>query len=239
MNVQPQNAGGYGSPQQQKSVYSVAPQRYQALTRGHKRTSRWAGVVGLNLMSLGASVIISTIVVSAIVAIFAGISSSADGNSGLRGFDEFLGQFGAPLVFAAAGLIGAVIFVVGMLSSVAILRAGEVHRPWAITWSAFAISLPVLGVVNTVYWVVGQVVQMAGVFAVLVPTFDSGFAGGGNPVGLPFGMSVESSVVISLVIAAVGLLVAIIVIGVIGSLAWWWMAHAFRVRVPVAGASGD
>ena len=52
-------------------------------------------------------------------------------------------------------------------------------------------------------------------------------------------MSLESSVVISLGIAAVGLLVAIIVIGVIGSLAWWWMAHAFRVRVPVTGGSGD
>ena len=234
MNVQPQNAGGYGSPQQQKSVYSVAPQRYQALTRGHKRTSRWAGVVGLNLMSLGASVIIATILVSVVIVIFARISSSAAGSSGLRGFDEVLGQVAAPLVFAAVGLIGAVIFVVGMLSSVAILRAGEVHRPWAITWSAFAISIPVLWVVNTVSWVVGQVVQMAGVFAFLGPTFGSGFAGEGNP-GLPFGMSLESSVVI----AAVGLLVAIIVIGVIGALAWWWMAHAFRVRVPVTGGGGD
>lgn len=238
MSVQPQDSGGYGSPQLQNPVYSVPPPRYEALTRGHKRRSRWAGVVGLNLMSLGASVIIATIVVSVVIAVFAGISASADANSGLSGFAD-LGQVGAPLVFVAVGLIGAVIFVVGMLSSVAILRAGRVHRPWAITWSAFAVSIPVLFVVNTLSWVLGQVVETAGTFAILGRTFDSGIAGEGNPGGLPFGLSLESSVIISLVVAAVGLLVVIIVIGVIGSLAWWWMAHAFRVRVPAAGGSGD
>lgn len=216
-------------------IYYTAPQRFEPLDRRAKRASFWAGAVGLNFMSAGASVLVATVLVGAALALFAGFSASATENSGLQGFDEFLGQVGAPILFLAAVLAGVVIFAIGMFASVGILKAGRVRRPWAVTWSAFAISLPVLWVVNGLAWIVGQFVATAGMFATFGTSFD-----GNSAESAPLGdaSSVDSAVITGIVIASVGFLLTVAVVGLIGWLAWWWMAHVFRLRVPITDASG-
>lgn len=215
---------GYGQAPAPYPVY-VAP-RYEPLSRRHRRAALWAGAVGLNILNLGAGVLTAAVVVGAFALLFASISASAGTGSGLQGFDEFLAESSAGLWLLLAGVVGLVIAAVGLLTSVGILSAGGVRRPWAVTWSAFGISVPLLVIGNFIAGFAIQAVSTLTFFAVLAPLFD----GGSEPD--------PGAGATGLVVGLVALVVAVVLVALVGALAWWWMAHAFRERVPVPSAIG-
>lgn len=197
---------------------------YEGLNRRQKRSALWAGALGLILMNFGAGTLLAVLVVGTLAVAFAGFSASADLTSGLRGFDEFLLESNGLLWIAGAGVVGLVIFAVGSFVSVTILRTGGVPRAWAVTWSAFGISIPAVAVLNGIGGVIGQIVVVVNNAAA-----SSGGATVDSTQGGP-----DAAPLTALLVALV--IVGVALVGLIGALAWWWMAHAFRPRVPVSGA---
>ena len=195
---------------------------YAGLDGRRKRASFWAGFVGLNLMNLGSGLVLVALLIGLFVALFAGISASAEPDSGLRGFDEFATEYGLPLWLLGGAVLGLILFAAGMLASVGILRGARVRRPWAVTWAAFGVTVPILFILNTIASTVGQFVGMLSTFGVVASA-----AQGGPPPD-------ETSIVTGVLIVLVYIVLSVALVGVIGWLAWWWMAHLFRERVPVS-----
>lgn len=195
---------------------------YAPLDRKHKRASFWAGFIGLNLLNLGGGIMLVTLLIGLFGALFAGISASAEVDSGLRGFDDFVTEYNLALWLLGGGVVGLILFVAGLLVSAGILRGARVRRPWAVTWAAFGVSVPVLFIVNTIASTIGQFV---GYFATFTSIFTAA-QGGSAPD--------ETSLVTGLVVVLVFVVLSIALVGVIGWLAWWWMAHVFRERVPIS-----
>ncbi len=195
---------------------------YAPLDRKHKRASFWAGFIGLNLLNLGSGLVLVALLVGLFVTLFAGISASAEPSSGLQGFDDFVSEYNLALWLIGAGVLGLIIFAAGLLVSVGILRGARVRRPWAVTWAAFGISVPVLFIVNTIASTIGQFVGYFATFS----TFFAAAQGGSAPD--------QASVATGVVVALVFVVLSIGLVGVVGWLAWWWMAHVFRERVPVS-----
>ena len=209
-----------GYPQPAVAPYAPRP-LYRGLERRQKRSAFWAGAVGLNLMSFGSGLVLLAALLGFIAAILGGYSDSAALDSGFRGFGSFLEDIGAPIWIIVGAVLGLVIFGAGMFASVAILQAGRVRRPWAVTWSAFGISIPVLFVINFVLSFFAQLIATAVTFAFV----GSAAAGVSNDDG---------SIAGAIALGVAGVILTIALVGVVGWLAWWWMAHAFRERVPVA-----
>ncbi|MFD3443626.1 hypothetical protein ACFDTO_03375 [Microbacteriaceae bacterium 4G12] len=137
-----------------------------------------------------------------------------------RGVFELLETINAPVWLAGAGLLGLVILVLGIFTSFWILRAHNVVRPWAVTWSSVGISIPALVIVSSVLSVLGQVVGTL--------SLSSLFPAPGATV--PDASAVGFGTGIALVV--VSFVVSLVVFAVVGALIWWWMAHALRRPAP-------
>lgn len=195
---------------------------YAPLDRKHKRASFWAGFFGLNLLNLGGGIVLVALLIGLFVALFAGISASAESGSGLQGFDEFATEYGLGLWLLGGAVVGLLVFAAGLLVSAGILRGARVRRPWAVTWAAFGVSVPVLFIVNTIASTIGQFV---GYFATFTSIFTAAQSGSAPDA---------TAIVPGVVVALVFVVLSIGLVGIIGWLAWWWMAHVFRERVPVS-----
>lgn len=217
-NASPYQPGYPGNPY-------ASPRPYRSLDRRQKSSAIKAGAIGLNLMSLGGSILFSSLLVGALAAAFAGYSDTSAPDSGLRGFGPFLEDLGAPALFGIAVVVGLLFVGAGMFLSVALLQRGGVDRPWAVTWSGFGVSVPAILLVNFVSSFLIQIVSMAGTFAL---------AGAGRGGTLPDELWIAAGIVF----AAITIIVGAVVVGIIGALAWWWMAHVFRVRIPTATGPG-
>ena len=230
----------YGNPQYGQSEYGQQPphrqpsggQQYGAvparppappLQPRQKRGAFVAGAVSLTLVNLGGSMLLAAIILGVILAFFSALltaaSRGADGvriDPQARAVLDLLETVNAPAWLLGAGLLGLVILVLGVFTSFWILRAHDVVRPWAVTWSAIGISIPALAIVSSVLSVLGQVVGTL--------SLSSLFPAPGAAV--PDATAVGLGTGIALVV--VSLVVSLVVFAVVGALIWWWMAHALR-----------
>jgi len=110
--------------------------------------------------------------------------------------------------------------VLGVFTSFWILRAHDVVRPWAVTWSSIGISIPALAIVSSVLSVLGQVVGTLSLSS-LFPAPGAAVPDA-TAVGLGTGIA----------LAVVSLVVSLVVFAAVGALIWWWMAHALRRPTP-------
>lgn len=220
-----QPASPYGAAAPTPQPYSARPTGYRAarppLSAREKRGAFWAGAVGFNFLTLGFLLVVVPLVIGAFGAFFAllfdQISRSGDELS--TGYLVVSGVF-ASFDFGVLAIIGLIIVVVGLaimigalFASRSILRSNGVSRPWAVTWAGAGIAI-------VAYWVVGW-----------IPAFALQFLSGALTVAGLDGWTNFGTT------GLIGFLLAIAVNAVIGWLAWWWMAHAFRAAAPVAAAT--
>lgn len=186
--------------------------RRPPLTARAKRGTFWAGAVGFNLLTLGFTFVIVPIAVALLGVFFAAIIDqiSRTNDQLSTGFLAIRGFF-LSLDFGLFAIIGVAVVVVGLaimagalLASRAILRAHRVHRPSAVTWAGAGIAIVASWFLG---WIPGLIVQLLS--AALSRSGLDGFA-------------------TAITAGSVGLILGIAMTAVMGWLAWWWMAHAFR-----------
>lgn len=213
----------YGAPGPQP--YAAQPPAYRvvrpSLPAREKRGAFWAGAVGFNLLTLGFLLVVVPLVIGAFGAFFAllfrQISNSGDELS--TGFLAVRGFF-ASFDFGIIAILGLVVVVIGLaimtaalFASRAILHANGVVRAWAVTWAGAGIAI-------VAYWVLGWIPTL------LIQFLSGALANAGLEGWANFGTT-----------GLIGFVLAIAVNAVIGWLAWWWMAHAFRAAAPIAAAT--
>ena len=125
----------------------------------------------------------------------------------------------------AAVIAGIIIWILGYLSSLWILRGHKVHRPVAVTWSALGVAIVATFVISAV---TSPLVNLTTMFTPNVDVPE----GLGDPGGLDALRDFDFTPFIAL--ALVGGLIGLLVNAVIGLLSWWWMAHALRERPALA-----
>ncbi|WP_460948182.1 hypothetical protein [Okibacterium endophyticum] len=234
---QPQPAYGqqpvYGQPQYQQPQYqqpAYGQQRYPAyqqppvyqvplrqprppLTSKAKRGAMLAGALGFTLMTIGFTIAMIPLAIAMIVALFASFFGFLTAASTDREWADVMGEwFGVGieaswLVFVIFVVIGIVIWVLGYLVSILILKGHGIERRAAITWSG-------LGIAVVVWWLVSTVITPFS--GILVPVISVG-NGEFNPDG---------AVGVGIVLAVL----AVVLAAGLGLLSWWWMAHAMRPR---------
>ncbi len=201
---------------------AVAPRRPPLADR-EKKGAFWAGAVGFNLLTLGFTLVVVPLVVGAFGALFAllfeQIARSGDELS--TGFLAGRGFF-ASFDYGIIAIIGLIIVIVGLAIMIAalflsksILRSNGVPRPWAVTWAGAGIAI-------VAYWVVGWVPTL------VLQSLSSALAAAGLDGWANFGTT-----------GLIGFVLAIAVNAIIGWLAWWWMAHAFRATAPAGSATAS
>lgn len=218
----------YGQPHYQPPSSARAPAA-PPLQPGQKRGAFWAGLVSLNLINFGGSLLLASVFFGLILAFVTAIirASSSDGTVGTldpetREFLNTVEGFDPTLWIIGAALLGVLILVLGVFSSYWILSACRVARPWAVTWSSIGISIPVLLLLSFASSVVSQFVATLA-FASAIAETD-----GSLPDFVATGLGT------GIVLTALGFIVSIALVGVVGWLIWWWMAHAFRARTTPA-----
>jgi hypothetical protein len=187
------------------------------LSARQKRSSRWAGIVGFNLLSLGWALIIAPVVLALFAAVFTFIlgqwgsteASSTNGFAQVRSFVDAQNVAAWVLPLLAVALLGVGIWALGIFVSGRILKSRAVKHPWGVTWAAAGIAIVASSILS---WIGGTIVKIA---SVMLFTGEAQF----------------STFVVSGIIA---LVVTITVNTVIGWLAWWWMAHVLRSVHPIA-----
>ncbi|MFP7759849.1 hypothetical protein [Marisediminicola sp. LYQ85] len=201
------------------------------LSKRHKRGAFWAGFVGLNLVSLGGSLLVSAAGVAAFVAFLSAamdstgsssLPSSPDASASQDGFAEAIDSIDLWAWLTIAALVGFAVVALGVIASGLILRGRGVRKPWAVTWSSIGISLPVLVVIGFVGATVAQFVGVAASIAAF-----SSMTTSAAPAGSPEG-DLTAALTAALATGAVGLVFSVIVVGIAGWLIWWWMTHVFR-----------
>lgn len=217
----PQPASPYGASQAAPQPYpgqpyAAQPPMYRAarppLSARERRGAFWAGAVGFNVLTLGFLLVAVPLVVGAFGAFFAFLFEqiARSGDELSTGFLAVRGFF-ASFDFGIVAIIGLVIVVVGLaimaaalLVSRSILRSHGTARPGAVTWAGAGIAI-------VAYWVVGWIPTL------VIQLLSSALTAAGLDGWTNLGAT-----------GLLGFLLAIAVNAVIGWLAWWWMAHAFR-----------
>jgi hypothetical protein len=166
-------------------------------------------VIGFLMFTIGWALVAGVAVIAFILTLLSFISDAADGST-MRSLHRFLvdAHLGSWVwVLVGAGVLGLILVVFSVLTSGWILKAHQVNHPWGVTWAG-------LGVAIVANWIVGGVVSIVSQVAGLWNT---------DPLGA--GAFIAYGVV--------GL-VSLVVVGAIGWLAWWWMAHALRPKPELA-----
>lgn len=189
-------------------VWSPPPVRAPLLPRA-RRGAALAGVIGFLMFSIGWAVIAGVSVILFIFTILSFVSDASD-DSSMRSLGRFLDE--AQLsnwvwVVVVVGVVGLILVVFSILTSGWILKAHQVNNPWGVTWAG-------LGIAIVANWILGGIVsvisQVAGMWS--NNSFGSAAFVGYGIFGL----------------------VSLVIVGVIGWLAWWWMAHALRPKAGLA-----
>jgi hypothetical protein len=201
-----------GTPPVVPAGYAPVAPRRPPLTGREKRGAVWAGIVGFNLLTLGFWIFILPFALALagffIVAIFGLVARSLHESD--IDLDRFLGSLGnvdltpwiVPGILVA--VVGLAVMAVAIVVSRAILKGHGVNRPTAVTWSGAGVAIVAFWVLS---WIPGIAVQLVS-FAL-----NAGGVDGWTNAWVSGGASV---------------LLALVTNSVIGWLAWWWMAHAFR-----------
>jgi hypothetical protein len=142
--------------------------------------------------------------------------------SAVRPVDSILGAAGlspdqagvAWLVLIVAMLLGAAVSVAGIWIGKAMIAPVGVARPWAVAWSASGILVGTGLVASTV--VSPLLAPLAAI--VFGAILGSGTVSGEDASGLG----------ITFAVSIIATLFSVLVYAAVGSLVWWWMAHALR-----------
>lgn len=172
---------------------------------------------GLTIVSLAGILFL----IVAIMSLVQGIIRQTEGYQ-VRPVDSVLEAVGlspeqawvAWLVLIVAMLLGAAVSWAGIWIGKAMIASAGVARPWAVAWSASGILIGVGLIMSTIISpLAGPLVSI--VFGALVAS--------GAPVD-----DGSAHMGIALVISIIATLLSIVVYAAVGSLVWWWMAHALR-----------
>jgi hypothetical protein len=186
-----------------------------------------AGAVGFTLMSLGFALVAIPFAIALFGAFFSALFSwaatnnpddvSINGGALPENLDEIIGGAWTMFLPWLIGMVilGIILWVLGYLSSIGILRSHRVNRRVAVTWSG-------LGIAIVASWALSALSSpISGLFSLATP--DIGSSG-----GVPDLEGFDVAPFIGIGVAF--LLLGLIVNAAIGLLSWWWMAHAFRER---------
>ncbi|MET0932880.1 MAG: hypothetical protein ABWX56_04145, partial [Mycetocola sp.] len=193
-----------------------------------KRGAMLAGAVGFSLMSLGFSLVAIPLAIALFGAFFSTLFNWAQANNpddvSINGgvppedIERFITDAWSMFLPWLIGLVilGILLWVLGYLASIGILRSHRVNRPVAVTWSG-------LGIAIVGSWALSALSSpISGLFNLWTP--DIGSSG-----GVP---DFEGFDVAPFIGVGAGFLVLSLLVNAgIGLLSWWWMAHAFRERL--------
>ncbi|GHD44598.1 DUF2062 domain-containing protein [Mycetocola manganoxydans] len=234
---QPGYPAAYPQAQQQPYLANVpggppVPPR-PPLGARQKRGAMLAGAVSFTLMSIGFALAVIPLIVAAFGAFFGALFSSVarnnpddfslNGEVGQDVTDQFIADAWSMALPWLIGsfILGVILWILGYLSSIWILRGRQVNRPVAVTWSG-------LGVAVAASWLASALsAPFSGLFGMFPSGFDTDqdFSG---PDSIPGLENVDFTPLIGLGVLFV--LLGLLVNAAIGLLSWWWMAHAFRER---------
>jgi hypothetical protein len=187
-----------------------------------------AGAVSFALMSLGFAFVAIPLAIAAFGAFFSTVFNWAATNNPddvLRGtglpperIRQFIADAWSTFLPWMIGLIivGIILWVLGYLLSLRILRSHRVNRPVAVTWSG-------LGIAVVGSWLLSALGSpFSGLASMWTPDVGQGRF---DPNALT---NFDFTPVFGL--GAIFFLIALVANAAIGLLSWWWMAHAFRER---------
>lgn len=192
-----------------------------------------AGAVSFALMSLGFALVTIPLAIAAFGAFFGALFGwiarrnpedfSQDGLAGPDVVEQVVRDAWSMLApwFIGMVIVGVIIWVLGYLSSIWILRSHAVNRPVAVTWSGLGIAIVANGFLSGI---TSPLLNLGNMFT---PTTNVP-EGLGDPGGLDSLSDFDFTPLVTVI--AVGGIVSLVVSAVIGLLSWWWMAHAFRAR---------
>ena len=192
----------------------VPPKNVQprpALLPRQRAGARLAGIISFLALSVGFWMLSVPLAILAAVAIIGVIFRAVGRTSGnpdwyrqaLMFIDRLQPEVWiVPLVIVA--VVGLVLMVVALFTSVRILRSHDVAKPWPVTWAATGIAIVASWIVSAALSVPLQVV------------------GGGVDDNS------AQSLPISIGIGLLGFLVSIVATAAVGWLSWWLAAHLLR-----------
>jgi hypothetical protein len=194
------------------------------LSREHRNRVFVAGAVSNTVLNVGLTIVslagILLLIGTAVSLVWAIIPESDIGE--YRPIDEVLAAVGlspdqawvAWAVLVGTMILGAAVSGAGVWIGKDLIASAGVARPWAVSWSATGILLGLGIVASTV------VSPVAG--PVLTIIFGA-VLGSGSVTGED-----ASEIGVVLAISIVATVLGLIIYAAIGSLVWWWMAHALR-----------
>ena len=201
----------------QPPQYVAPPMVYQTvrrppLTPREKRGAFWAGAVGFNVLTIGFTLVIVPVAVALFGAFFTFLTNMIARNSDelSTGFLAMLGVMRSidvglvAVIGIAIVLVGLAIMAGAIFLSRSVLRSHGVNRPAAVTWAGAGVAIAATWVLG---WIPGLITQF---------------------VSFPLSAMEVDGVTSGIVMGIFGVLLGVVFAGVIGWLAWWWMAHAFR-----------
>ena len=206
------------SPSAANLYQPVPPKSVQprpALLPLQQAGARLAGIIGFLVLSVGFWMLSVPLAILAVMAIIGVIVRAVGRPSGkpdwYRQGQVFVDRLQpeawiGPLVIIA--VVGVVLMVAALFTSVRILRSHDVAKPWPVTWAATGIAIVASWIVSAVLSVPLQVVS-SGLDDNKAQSFTLG-TGIGIGVGL------------------LGFLVSIVATAAVGWLSWWLAAHLLR-----------
>ena len=212
-------------------VPAQVKQKRPPLAPRQKHGAMLAGALGFALMSLGFALVAIPLAIAAFGAFFSSLFSwiarsnpddiSIDGGVPPEEIRQFIAQSWSAFLPWMIGLIilGIILWVVGYLLSVGILRSHGVNRPVAVTWAG-------LGIAIVANWLLSA---LSSPFSALADLWTPDVRGPENFNGVD-GLEGLENLDFTPVIGfgVLFLLLGVLVNAAVGLLSWWWMAHALR-----------
>lgn len=198
-----------------------------------------AGAVAFALMSLGFSLIAIPLAITAFGAFFGTLFSwiarnnpddlSVNGFPGRGDLQQIIADAWSTFAPWLIGLsvLGLVLWILGYLSSLWILRSHAVNRPVAVTWSGLGVAIVGSFLLSAL------ASPLSGLSGMFTPNLDGPEDFDGAPDLDVLGAFDFTPLI---VFGVVVLLLGTAVNAAIGLLSWWWMAHAFRAHAAPAAA---
>lgn len=227
---------GYAQyPQQRYAPYVAGPTvpRRPPLTHRQRNGAMIAGAVAFSLMSLGFSLVMIPIGIALVGAFIGSILNWLASRGGPNGGGDFEGReqfqqfladawstYGGWLI--ASAVIGVIVWILGYLASLWILRGHSVHRAVAVTWSGLGIAI----VAN--FLISGILSPLSGLGGMVNPGMNDPDFDGSRGFDPDWFDNVNFTPFI--LIGVIILFASILANAVIGLLSWWWMAHVLRER---------
>ncbi|WGW13803.1 hypothetical protein LWF01_08685 [Saxibacter everestensis] len=196
------------------------------LSRRQRSAALWAGGIAGPLQLLGITVLGAVGSVLAFVMFAAFVEATgelSESESLFAGLDRS-GWIVAAAITVAACFVGVAFFLAGLWIGRAVMRAADVHRPKAVSWSGTGINFGVNLLLSVFLWPLAWTVLSSMFVVAMVAVGSSIEAGGADQDAVSGQFAALGALGIGL--SVLGLLLVI----AISALLWWWMAFAYRAR---------